>query len=508
MSHKKIKAIFEIFILVFAVFAVYLINDAKPAEAANQACCEKLGGSNDYCIFADENSCDNNALKQVGTICENTEFCAVGTCYNTNNGECSSQTSKAKCIAEGGSFDPRYIEEVPICSQGCCVTPNGCSISTKNQCKVALQSYSQIPLDSAFKADIMDETQCNNVCASAEIGCFVSSDPSTQSCKFGFRSEFMGQDGIFRTGSYCSSVQECESTKEYKKGCLSPQQQQYFKDDDNVHWLDSSGNPEQVVGSLYTGYVDDTRYISGCNEQGNNVNNPNCGLCNVIDGSVCGTEEVDSKEVYQCVSLDCGTGHEDSFKWVQDNNQETGWKWDENGNSAFNIKNYDSWCYYEGIVGQGRDLVGTRQHLFRCKDGEIIHEPGKSSRENMCVMSFNSGRPSANFIPNDASQCIGANSNDASCGGECAGINNEYNKIMCCNQQRCENNENECYWDENVNRCAPQVSVGTLGSSTEVNKAGNNECVAVYQYKLLSSVHWICIANCECVDKANDFNNY
>src|SRR3989344_6215113 len=125
MSHKKIKAIFEIFILVFAVFAVYLINDAKPAEAANQACCEKLSGSNDYCIFTDENRCDNNALRQTGTTCENTEFCAVGTCYNTNSGECSSPVNRAKCDAEGGSFDQRPKEEILICQEGCCVRPDG-----------------------------------------------------------------------------------------------------------------------------------------------------------------------------------------------------------------------------------------------------------------------------------------------------------------------------------------------------------------------------------------------
>jgi len=325
MNHRKAKAIFEIFVLVCAIFTVYLMNNAEPVEAANQACCEKLKDSDDYCVFTNEDQCADNKLRQVGTQCSNTDFCARGTCYYTNTGECSSETSKAKCLADGGSFDPRPIEEVPICQQGCCVRPDGCDIVTKNECKIALQDYSQITFDDAFKSDITDELECNNICESAEVGCWVPDDPTSESCKFGFRSEFLDQEGDFRTGLYCSNVQECETTKEYNKGCLNPQQQQYFNDNDNVHWFDSSGNPEQVVGSIYTGYVDDVKYPSSCNGQNNNVDNPNCGLCNVIDGSVCGTKEVNSKEEYQCVSLDCGTGHGDSFKWIEDSSEETGW---------------------------------------------------------------------------------------------------------------------------------------------------------------------------------------
>ena len=507
MNHKKIKALFEIFIIVGAIFTISLLN-TKDVKAANQACCEKLQSSNDYCIFTDETQCANDKLKQVGTTCENTDFCAIGTCYNTNTGECSNPVSKAKCIAEGGSFDIKPKEELPICQEGCCVRPDGCDITTKNECKVALQSYSQITFEDAFDVSITDETECSNICKSAEVGCWIPDDPASESCKFGFRSEFTG--GQFRTGVYCSNVQECESTKEYQKGCLSPQQQQYFDDSDNVYWFDSSGNPEQVVGSIYTGYVDDVKYNSGCNEQNDNVNNPNCGLCDVIGGSVCGTKEVNSKETYQCVSLNCGTGHGDVFKWVQDNSQETGWKFSEQGNNAFDIKNYDSWCYYEGIVGQGRDLVGTRHDLFRCKDGEIIPEYGKTNREEACVMTFNNGRPSAALMPNDASACLTANSDDSSCGGECSGISKEYDRILCCNKQKCENSENLCYWDESVNRCAPQVSVGTLVGNSEINKGGDQICVAVFEYKLLraSGDHWDCIANCECIDKANDFNSY
>jgi hypothetical protein len=512
MSYVKIKAVFEIFVLVCAIFTVYLMAVPQVVDAANSACCEKLDGSEDYCIFVDdENKCDDDGLKQVGTQCEATTFCSTGTCYYGGTGECSSETSKAKCESEEGSFDERPIEEVPICQQGCCVRPDGCDLVTKNECKVALQDYSNIPLDEAFRADIVDEFECSNICESAEVGCWVPEDPASNNCVFGYRSEFLDQGGEFRSGLYCSNVQECEVTKQYAKGCLDPQQQQYFSDDDNVHWFDSAGNPEAVVGSIYTGYVNDVRYSSSCSEDSNNVNNLNCGLCNVIGGSVCGTEEVNSKEEYQCVSLSCGTGHGDVFKWVPDNSQETGWGYSENGNNAFEIQNYDSWCYYEGVVGQGRDLVGTRHQLFRCRDGEIIPQPGQFYREEVCIMDFDKDkRPSVKLVSNDAFACVEANSNDLSCGGECSGINNDYDKALCCNQQKCENNENLCYWDDDVNRCGPQVSLGTLERESDINKIGNFECVAVFEYKLLrtSGDHWDCIANCDCFGKANDFNDY
>src|SRR3989344_2410059 len=496
-----------------SIFTIYLFNSEEVSADENTGCCELTSGG-DYCLQTDLNSCNSDNY-QVGTACSGTTFCGLGCCWDPDTGKYGKNTPRAVCEAEGKSFDATdpSCASLPALQEGCCELPSGCIYVTRAACRAAITDLTELQLDNVFRTDIQSEFECSSLCMSADVGCFVPADLNANKCTFGFRQEFSELEGDFREGIYCSNIPSCEATEKHSKNCLTPQQSQYFGDDDNVHWFDSLGNPEQVVGSIYTGYVDDVRYETGCAVDQDNTDSTTCGICDSIGQSnICGEVEVDSDVDYQCVSLDCGTGHGDVFKWVDSNDFETGWEFSEQGNNEFNIKNGDAWCYYEGVVGEGRDLVGSRHTLFRCKDGGIISETSGEGRENVCYMSIDEDdRPSAKPIVNEASQCLTENTVDNTCGGSCDNEGSDYEKTVCCIQKECENLGSSCFWDSNVNRCTPQVPPSTLLSeSSEVCDVCDYECPIVCEKKLRGvKIEYKCHPTDDCnKNKVNDFNNY
>jgi hypothetical protein len=506
------KAVFQIIVLIVAIFAfAFFMNSEEVSGAGNMACCEKVQGSDALCIFTEVEKCASDGMKRVGTSCESSGFCDVGCCYDTSDGVCAKNVNKAACVAQGGSWDADPSCSIDICQQGCCVTPAGCAIVTKNKCKKSVEGYSGLTFSQAFKAEITDELECSATCKSAEKGCCVPSDPTAENCFFGYRSECTS--GTFKEGEYCSHVQECECTKEYKKNCLSGEQSLFFEQNDDVHWFDSCGNPEQVVGTQYTGYLDSVVPVSGCSEKNgeNYETNPekkDCGYCDVISGSTCGTSKIGGKEEFVCKSLDCGSEHGEEFRWKWDAGSKK-WMWNAGGNDNFVIKNDDAWCYYESATGTGQDLVGTRHHLFRCVNGEITREDGPSDRSKVCVMDFSSdGSPSASMVINDVADCIGYNQDSSECGGDCAGIEKEYDRILCCNKQRCLNSGKMCYWDSGANLCGSMVAPGGTENCGQMD--GMLSCSSVWEYKPLhwGGSPWECKANCGCWDKVEEFNRY
>ncbi|MGM5487593.1 MAG: Ig-like domain-containing protein [Nanobdellota archaeon] len=48
-------------------------------------------------------------------------------------------------------------------------------------------------------------------------------------------------------------------------------------------------------------------------------------------------------------------------------------------------KHGESWCIYEGPVGDGWDQPGSRHYVRKCFDGQIITEPCRDYREEICV---------------------------------------------------------------------------------------------------------------------------
>jgi len=262
--------------------------------SAAPACCEKRV-SGGYCIDADSSECDLSDQSSPNQ-CDETQFCAVGYCYDPEEGACYGGAPKARCISEGGEWTLNFNEK---CQKGCC------------------------KMD--INTDWMTETACKNIAQDMGYGnTYVFDDTPEQQCRY--YSEEEGAciyDGgcKFVTEKYC--LETLEGT-DFKKGmfCSDPSLNTKYKakftkkcvdNSEDVYWRDDHDNKE--------GIAQDCR----------------------IREETCD----DSSGTPTCKSLSCV---------------------DKKGKKRVNG---ESWCEYEGYVGDGKDLPGSSHYLLSCKDGEI-----------------------------------------------------------------------------------------------------------------------------------------
>ena len=118
---KKFKALFQIVIILASIFTISLLNTNEVSSAIEpgDGCCE-LTNDGSYCVSTDVASCGSSSY-QVGTDCRATTFCAVGCCWDPQDGEYSPNTYKATCEADGGLFDAANpsCENIPALEEGC-----------------------------------------------------------------------------------------------------------------------------------------------------------------------------------------------------------------------------------------------------------------------------------------------------------------------------------------------------------------------------------------------------
>ncbi len=101
-------------------------------------------------------------------------------------------------------------------------------------------------------------------------------------------------------------------------------------------------------------------------------------------------------------------------------------------NDCKSHKHGESWCEYDAQAGEGKDVVGSRQYMYSCINGEVIHEECRDYREEICVESGTT----AVCRPNRWQDCH-----------------------VCTTEQCCENTqERDCYWQNDV--CIPYVPPG------------------------------------------------
>ena len=53
---------------------------------------------------------------------------------------------------------------------------------------------------------------------------------------------------------------------------------------------------------------------------------------------------------------------------------------------SYNIPHGGTWCFYDGLVGEGADRVGTRHYQQSCQDGKIYTEECRDYREGLCTL--------------------------------------------------------------------------------------------------------------------------
>lgn len=479
MGNRK-EAVFEMFVLTLSVVAFsYLIGMSNPVSAQSQSsgvscCSQRSDGA--ICQSLPSNECSTKCSGNcVPGSCEQTTFCATGCCIDNSKGTCEPRTPKDACISNGGMWDSDSQCQIAQCKKGCCVLGTNTKFVNENECKT-LSDQKGFEMD--FNPGITTEIECIAKSYSIEKGACIIGTGNNKQCRFVSGKECNELSGnTFRPGLLCTAPSLggiCKPTKETK--CIEDKDEVYFKDscDNRANIYDASKvDNEDYWTNVYT-----TK--ESC------VANPDsktCGSCDRFAGTT-GTRCLQGKAEYGnliCKDLSCV---------------------DENGKKRGNS---ESWCVYDGSIGNGEDIVGSRHWLRSCVDGSVKTEGCDDFRTQICVQkdtksSDGETRSSAACRINRASQCIAYNN-------EINEDKSNEEKIM----ENCEKNS-DCHVVKvdvakgfNFNFCAPQYPVGldqrTDGGQIDAETLcgyANQKCTVIYEKKFTG---WKCVQNCDCEDK-------
>ena len=341
MHFLRTKATFMSFIIICSLFSIYLI---APAEARQNACCEKTT-SGDYCVYTSLSNCDQN-FNVAPTTCEQTQYCQPICCIDAETGVCHKNVGAAQCVEQGGSVDGTDPNcGVLQCQPGCCNIGNQYFLSTEATCKLAAAPYPNIDSSTIFNAGITNEQTCVAQATLKQEGCCVDSN----TCSYTTGEQCTSGD--FHAGTFCSNPNlGCNCLSQFEKRCIAGEE--------DVYWFDSCGNKE--------GIAEDCDYVSGT-------------LCQNRNGQS------------SCYSVDCsstvaipGNPHDPVL---------------ESGGPR---KHGESWCSYESGVGDFLDRPGSRHYRHVCINGEELVQECRDYREEVCVQATSqSGLNVGNCLNNE-----------------------------------------------------------------------------------------------------------
>ena len=361
--------------------------------SAAEGCCEKLNNGA-WCQTTTQDQCAGSIAP---TSCDSFSPCTLGTCVDEEKGDCTPNTPRSLCEIEGGLWDPLSKSEIPMCKNGCCLFGEYASFSTQTECKQLASVYG---VDVTFRSDVTAEFSCYTL-ASPDVkgACVVTENQTLRDCASVTRESCVAVGGEFHEGFLCTASElATDCAKSEKTTCK----------DDKVYFTDTCGN----LANVY----DETMYSKNpelWNEQMEDywtkIQEPSCfltegssscGDCSYIAGSVCkeynaGNKVMPNKPAYGdyvCANLDC--------------------YYDTDGDKIDEIyKHGESWCAqsegaYPGIDTENQslefldenfeeeiadyfkyDIPGSRYYRLMCIDGEVIIEPCRDFRNEICLQS-------------------------------------------------------------------------------------------------------------------------
>ena len=503
----KSKAVFQILILILAIFTISLMNP-EIARAENKVCCEKTKEISPYgvqsCIYTEIENCDTSVKPSGGNYqassvgCEQTDYCKPVCCIS--EGICDSNVLKADCLENNGAFNIDASCNIQQCQNGCCSLPDGASFVTQVECGNMIEPYSALNLDDVFDASITDEYSCLLESLSAEEGCCVTSSE----CTWGTRAECNQKSGDFKLETLCSyPALGCEVTEQHHLGCLEGKSE--------VYWFDSAGNPENIYGTNYG--TDGKRVLkeASCYPNDNNVENTECGNCNYNLGSICAEasdgflQEVEDQGLdpnkinYMCQDLNCY----DLYDGGTANSQRWGGELHTASDGREYRANGESWCEYEGAVGYGQDLVGSRHYRRYCMNGKEYVEPCDEKRNSICVQ---------NVISEEISGIEGGISGAICQENLWQGCFTDENGEQIKTQEDCEALGKDCFWDSSVTfggntegMCVPMVPAG--GFEEDDGACFKELTFTEFWVKHNAFDAWDCESNCWINNNGKEFSN-
>lgn len=478
MKNKLKSSIIGILIIVILSIFVYAQNA--------DYCCEKTNYGA-WCQNAPVEKCDNK-YRKAPTSCDATSYCKQGCCYDSSEGLCMENTPQKICDDKNGTWQDNAECDIAQCELGCCVLDNQAAFVTLTRCKKLSGFYG---LETDFRTGVTNEIECIAITQAQDRGACVYEEEFTRTCKFTTREQCKN---VASTGN----MTEPEFFKDYlcsaeelATNCGPTSETMCIDGKDEVYFRDSCGNPANIYDSSK---VNDKSYwkkilgkAESCGVGSANANSKTCGNCDYYSGSLCKEAERGKKATYGnyiCKDLNC---YETS--------------------DGKDHRHGESWCSYDGNVGQGKDAVGSRHVRHLCVAGEEIVEPCADYREKVCLES-ETETTSGKFVE---AACI-------------------VNRWRDCAQQSekddCENTDKrDCFWTEGASfiktteastgqsggvsglvyggggACLPNIPPGLKfweeGETEGICSIASSQCVVTYEKKLLGGKE--CKENCECL---------
>jgi len=372
IKEKKFK---KILIFIISIYLIVYSVSAEITWPAFNVCCEKTKNGA-WCQNTPEENCDLSInpltkapYRKTPASCDATSFCKMGCCVDTSEGLCMENTPQKVCELYAGTWFDDNQCNIQQCKLGCCILGDQASFVTLTRCKKLSSIYG---LETNFRKDITSESACIALANAQDKGACVYELDGERTCKFTTRGECLNakksanitKEPEFFKDYLCSADElgtNCGPTTETM--CVEGKDEVYFKD--------TCGNPANIYDAnrIYSkdpGYwkkVVPKSQSCGFNNKDGNINSKNCGNCNYLQGSLCGKGSASYGDNI-CKDLNC-----------------------YNTQNGKNYKNGESWCEYQGEVGNGNDLVGSRHFRHICINGEEIIEPCADYRNEVCYES-------------------------------------------------------------------------------------------------------------------------
>jgi len=423
LNNKKLLSSFELLLMTISIFAVsYLIHESdvffdegkyyskdkksfnvfekiafsliKKIKApvfslvsavGNDGCCS-LANDGTQCVTSSPENCADGASFSEYTLCESTTFCNRGCCYDEASGVYDEGVIQSECNLD---WTPDPSCNLPGANKGCCVMEDSVRFETYGQCLISSEEYGIGEVD--WRNDL-GEAECIVLPYLQEKGACVLNGGD---CKFVTNEDCNGLGGDFNLNVLCTSSSLdtfCEPTEE--TACIDGKY--------GVFFVDSCGNTANIYDSSK---VNDLSYWNnvisegdscGENSQTGNANSKSCGNCNLFAGGICSSAFKDGfapdyGDNY-CREVSC------EFEGAE-------------------YENGESWCVYDGAIGNGDDVVGSRHWKYVCNQGRIDVEACQDYRNDVCLQSNTEVNGdivfrNANCAVNNWRQCVALNTEE------------------------------------------------------------------------------------------------
>jgi len=434
-------------ILILLVAGFLLMASLGVFVSAQSGCCLKTNDGA-WCQMTEQSEC---SVTVAPTSCDSFSQCVTGTCINSNSGQCSQNVPKATCEANGGIWDPRpksdvELNGVHVCQNGCCSLGENVAFVSQTECRRLASDYG---VESTFDGSITSEVECLSLGSSEEEGaCVFDRDSNGESgnsggSQGGFLSGIFGggennsEASVFGLAPTCRRMtkEECNAlpNSNFEPGMLctapflgtdcAPSENTMCGDGDKVYFVDTCGNKANIYDeNMFSKNPRD--WNPEVRDYWTKIQDPKCNLatspsgcgdCNILAGNICRTysggvfgmpSHAPKYGDKVCASMDC---EYDGKRYKH------GESWCAETDGTFHHLTVDPLTgeFDSDTLKKLKDpnlynLPGSRYVMLSCYDGEVIEEPCREYRNEICLESSypDTDYKVAKCVINDWRSCI------------------------------------------------------------------------------------------------------